>query len=600
MTTITCHRGPDATGNYVDQVADGRFLALGHNRLSIIDLSEHAAQPMTTPDGRYTLVYNGEVYNYRELARELAGRELLDVAAGDTAVVLTALVEWGADALARFNGMWALVLYDRQAQTLLISRDRFGKKPLYYYQDGDSVFLASEIKAILSATDRRFSINAHVAIPFLTRGLVDVSNHTLFEDVKQFPAAGVEVIHLDRTAWTVGSDFRRYWRHPFEMGFEPTRGAVSPGQIRDLFLDAVSLRLRSDVPVGILLSGGLDSSSILGAVAELRSLQDVAVLSVISDDREASEEPFIDAMTAHVGAEAHKFNASTDPLDLLDDLPSACWYNDGPISSLSSLTHLALMKMAKKKRVKVLLTGQGADEQLGGYNKFFYFYLLECVRQGRLLSALTTVAQFSRNSSTLAEFRLSEATRYIGRKRLAKTSFIAAAHRGRDTLDIGYNGSYARREWIDITKTSVPALLHSEDRMSMSQSLEMRVPFLDYRLVELLAGVHPSEKFEGGWTKAIFRQAIEGLVPKEIQYRRDKKGFKVPSDAWMRGDLKGRMHEMFRSELLLETAGLVESGKLLRMYEAFTEGRGHLNGRMFFRAYSLEVFMRTFSESLRA
>ena len=599
MIEVLTHRGPDGKGDYVDVVGASHCLAMGHNRLSIIDLTDHAAQPMKSQDGRYVLIYNGEVYNYREIVAELGPHDLPQGSDGDTAVVLAALMKWGPEALRKFNGMWALALYDSKEKTLLLSRDRFGKKPLYYYQTGDSFYVASEVKAILAATGSRFGINSRVAIPYLTRGLLDFSDETFFEGVKQFPAASYQVLQLQAPS-RIGSETLRFWHHPFEEYQGAEHRDVSGEEIGDLLVDSVRLRLRSDVPVGVLLSGGLDSSSIVGAIARLKSLDNVTLLSVVSDDPASNEEPFIDSMTRFAGCSARKVNVSTDPNSLFDNLSDACWFNDAPITAISSLPHMELMKIAAAQGIKVLLTGQGAVEQLGGYNKFLYFYLLGLLKAGKYFSAIKTVTDFARHSNTFFEFKLSEAMRYVGKDRLAQNTFIAPARQLDDTVDIGYHGSYERREWIDVTKTSIPALLHSEDRMSMSQSLEMRVPFLDYRLVELLAVVRPSEKFEGGWTKSIFRKAIKGLVPEDIRYRKDKKGFTVPGDAWMKSSVSERVSREFNSDLLSERFGLVDRRKLIALYSHFKAGKGQLNGRQFFRAYALEQFLRRFESSIAA
>ena len=266
MVSVMNHRGPDGNGTYFDRIADASYLALGHNRLSIIDLTEHAAQPMKTRDGRFVLIYNGEVYNYREIARELDRSDLPDETCGDTAVVLASLARWGPAALAKFNGMWALLFYDTHEKTLLVSRDRFGIKPLYYREDRDGFAFASEIKGILAATQAGFSVNPDVAIPYLTRGLLNVSEETFFTGIKQFPPASYQVFNLRDRSGTPRPPLK-YWRHPFEAGEEPQVGKVSADQLRAVFIDAVTLRLRSDVPVGALLSGGVDSSSIVGAIA---------------------------------------------------------------------------------------------------------------------------------------------------------------------------------------------------------------------------------------------------------------------------------------------------------------------------------------------
>jgi asparagine synthase (glutamine-hydrolysing) len=594
MVATMDHRGPDSNGVYLGGHG-AQVLAVGHNRLSIIDLTDCAAQPMRSADGRYVLIYNGEVYNYKEIAQQLEPGDLEEHSTGDTAVVLASLLRWGPAAFEKFNGMWSLVLHDTWEGTLLISRDRFGKKPLYYFQDGDAFYLASEVKAILAAAGRRFAINPRVAIPFLTRGLLDTSNETFFEGILQFPAASWQRLQLDSSP-RIGEDTIRFWRHPVELAHPPEPGAVSPAAIRELFVDSVRLRLRSDVPLGVLLSGGIDSSAIVGAIGAMGMLDNVTVLSVVSDDPASTEEPFIDIMSRHAGVATHKLNVSDDPQALLDRVPDCCWHNDQPLAAVSWLAHMGLMGRAADLGIKVLLTGQGADEQLGGYNKFLWFHLQELARAGRFGAVARTLTQFSRNSNTLREFSVSEAMRYVGSRRLSTDTFIAAAHRDTDTVQLGLQGSYAHREWIDLTRTSIPVLLHVEDRLSMSRSIEMRVPFLDYRLVELLARVPASEKFEGGWTKSIFRKAIAGLVPDEIRYRKDKKGFNVPVEQWMRGAFSEPVDALFRSDLLMERLGFVDADRLRSAYGRYRAGGGYLNGRHFFRAYTFELFLRRFAD----
>jgi asparagine synthase (glutamine-hydrolysing) len=596
MVSVMAHRGPDASASMIERAADGAFLAFGHNRLSIIDLSEHAAQPKRSKDGRYVLLYNGEVYNYREIAGELDTR-LFPEGYGDTAVVLAALAAWGPAAFARFNGMWAILLYDAREKTLLVSRDRFGVKPLYYYQDHSRLYFASEIKAIVSACPDRFKLNADVAVPYLTRGLLNFGDETFFAGIRQFPAASYQFFDLRDEGRPRPPE--RYWRHPVESGEQPEAGRVSVDEIRDTFIDAVKLRLRSDVPVGVLLSGGIDSSSIVGASAALGAIENLTVLSVTSDDPLTNEGPFIDEMARWAGLIPHKVNVSNDPLLLWDRLPDGCWFNDEPVCGVADLAEQRLMELARSRGIKVLLSGQGADEQLGGYTKFLYFWLMNLARDGHYLSAAKTFAQFARHSTTFSQFTLSEAIRYLGRSRLSRGTFIAPAHQARDTVDIGFQGSYARREWIDLARTSVPALLHYEDRMSMSCSVEIRVPFLDYRVVECLARVHPSEKFEGGWTKSIFRKAVAGLVPPAIQYRRDKKGFTVPESDWMRGVFRERATKLFESAMLAESCGLLDRARLNALFARYQAGKGYLNGRHFFRVCAFEAFLRKFEPHLQ-
>ncbi len=592
------HRGPDSEGVYCDQAGDRVSVGLGSDRLAIFDPTPRAAQPMTSSDRRYVLVLNGAIYNYREIAAELDW-EAQHEGSGDTAVALQALIRWGPDALGKFNGMWALVFYDSVEKTLLVSRDRLGIKPLYWFHDGQRTFFASEIKGILAATDDRFAIDPDVAIPYLTRGLIDFSERTLFSGVHRFPAASYAVMHLG-----CGSSHSpqptRFWLHPFERGETPQVGAVSAQEIRERFVDAVGLHLRSDVPIGVLLSGGLDSSAIVGAAASLGMLSRLSVISVISDDAATNEEKFVDMMATHFNFSPHKVNVSRHAVSMLDHLSDACWYNDGPPSGISDIARLPALELTRSLGIKVLVNGQGADEQLGGYNKFFYFWLQSLLAQRSYAAAAATVVRFALHSNTLREFELSEAMRYIGRRRLSSATFIRPDHQRRDDVDLGLQGSYPRREWIDLVSTSLPALLHIEDRMSMSRSLELRVPFLDYRLVECLARVHPSEKFAGGRTKSIFRTAVEGLVPKEIRLRRDKNGFALPEDEWMRGAFTARVREIFRSDMRAESLGFLDAERLRTSYDRFVRGHGYLNGRQFFRAMAFELFLRRFEPHIEA
>jgi asparagine synthase (glutamine-hydrolysing) len=264
------------------------------------------------------------------------------------------------------------------------------------------------------------------------------------------------------------------------------------------------------------------------------------------------------------------------------------------MAGIEEVAHLPLMEAARSRGIKVLLCGQGADEQLGGYRKFLFFWLKEMLASGNYWGALTTFLKVGQRTTIVRDFELSEALRYVGRSWLSKHSFIAPSHQHRDTVDLGSHESYSQREWVDLAQTSLPTILHSEDRMSMARSVEMRVPFLDHRLVECLARVHPSEKFADGWTKSIFRDAVADLLPLQIRFRRDKNGFGVPQDAWVRGVFRPRFLEMFNGPMRAEELGFISAFALRSAYGKFLARRGFLNGRHFLRAYAFEIFLRRF------
>ena len=598
MLSVIRHRGPDDTGIYVDNIGNAAWLGLGHNRLSIIDLSARGHQPMKSPDGRYVLVYNGEVYNYLEIARELGHDDVLEISSGDAAVVLAALIKWGPQAFSRFNGMWALAFYDRARGTLLLSRDRMGIKPLYLYGDEQQLVFASEIKAVLSACGRRLTVNRKAAARYLLQSVSDAQPETFFEGVVQFPPASFAVIDL-KESFKNNPAYQTFWRHPYEETPCGAGDAPPIEELRETFIDAVRLRLRSDVPVGVLLSGGVDSSSILGALGRLGVLENLHVLSVVSNDVESSEEPFIDLMAKYSGCQVDKFNADQDPVTLLDELPETCWYNDEPLGGLASVAHRNLMRIARDKGMTVLITGQGSDEQLGGYNKFLYFYLQDCFRHWRWPEAAGMLWGCVKEGTIISEFTWREAKRYLpGLAKRSGSRHWGAALNGSDLVDTSLGKSYREREWRDIRYFSIPVLLHYEDRMSMSWSREMRVPFMDYRLVELLGNIPPSSKLQAGWTKAIFRKAMEGIIPKEIQYRKDKKGFNLPIEKWIRGPLQKRFSGVFDNSMLAEDQGFINRRGMQAMYKEFLEGSSFVSYKDIFNVYCFETWLKRFEAFL--
>jgi len=593
------HRGPDDCGFTVEEVLEHTWLGLGNVRLAILDLSPRGHQPMESPDGRYVLVYNGEVYNYLEVAQELGKSEVLDISSGDTAVVLAALIKWGPAAFQRFNGMWALAFYDRTTKRLLLSRDRMGVKPLYLYLDEHKFLFASEIKAILKACNHRLYLNQEVIVRYLIQSLTDAQPETFFKGIVQFPPSSFAEVCLEKPLNRL-PPFQTFWTHPYEQGSYADSKPPTMEELRETFIDAVKLRLRSDVPIGLLLSGGLDSSSILGAVRKIGLLDNLRVLSVVSEDIRSNEEPFIDLMASYAGCRVEKFRVEDNPETLLDELPEACWYNDEPIpTGLSSVAHRNLMRLAHEQGVTVLLTGQGSDEQLGGYNKFLYFYLADCFRRCRWAEVATMLLGCVMEWTIIPEFRLREAKRYL--QQYGKRSWnqhLGEALRDAELLDTGLGKSYQQREWRDLRFLSIPMLLHYEDRMSMSYSREMRVPFMDYRLVELLGRMPPSSKLSRGWTKAIFRKAMEGIIHPQIQWRKDKKGFNLPVGKWMRGVFLTSFQMMFAAPMLAEEQGFIKRRAAQEMYQRFLSGDSLINYKDIFNIYSFEIWLKRFKDHI--
>jgi asparagine synthase (glutamine-hydrolysing) len=562
------HRGPDGDG-YWSSVENGVQVGLAQTRLAIIDLSSAGRQPMISEDERFVLVYNGEVFNYLELRSQLCSLGHRFHSSTDTEVVLNALIEWQGDAFRRFNGMWALALLDRKLGTLLLSRDRMGVKPLYYTVDREGLYFASEIKAILAMTARRYSVNHLVAARYLQQGLLDAQEETFFNGILSLPPATFAMVDL-KAGTQLGTP-RRFWAPPTQVVEEVNEAALGE-QVRELLFDSVRLRLRSDVPVGVLLSGGLDSSAIATAMqAVLGPGADIHALSSVSTHREYSEEPFIDIMGRFLDCTIHKVRLRDDPQFLFDALHRVSRINDEPIGGFANVAHWLLMEQAKESGVTVVLTGQGADELLGGYKKYVAFYTQDLIRHRQLGAAVRTLGAFALNGTVLSQFKLTEARRYLPRI-LQPRQIDVRGPRLRDVtsfLPLGLGGGLQARQAADLTHLSVPALLHYEDRMSMSHSREMRVPFLDYRLVELLLPLAGRVKLRDGWTKWILRHALRHDLPKEICWRKDKQGFNNPQAHWLRSELSQTVESFLASDFLTEEWGLLDRSALQRRFSAY-------------------------------
>ncbi|TWO66144.1 asparagine synthase (glutamine-hydrolyzing) [Caenimonas sedimenti] len=591
------HRGPDGRHFRVAELAPpaagaiAPLLGLALQRLAVVDLSSRSDQPMQSPCGRYVICFNGEIYNYKELAAELrrAGDTSLPAEPGDTMVLLACLARWGTGCLPMLNGMWAFVLFDREANTLLVARDRMGVKPLFWALDDRGLVLASEVKGVLAATGKRYAINEDVAARHLAQSLANTDTQTMFRGIEAAPAGSFARIELaGPDPLSLQPRFERFWRHPFELG-KPLLEQADPHELCELLQDAVRLRLRSDVPCGLLLSGGLDSSSILAA-AHSQQL-DLQVLSVVSRDPASSEEYWVKQMARHCGVQPTWIRIDEDPLSILSDLDDASRFNDAPLPGLAMIAQQRLMRAAQDKGITVLLSGQGADEQLGGYNKFLYFYLMQLLQEGRYGEAASQAWACFARGTVLNEFRLAEAKRYLPWRR-ASASIVGPRLAQAQLCDTASAGSYAAREWRDLHSLSLPLLLHCEDSMSMSCSRETRHPFMDYRIVELLATVPARQKFQDGWPKWILRQAMRKHLPVSVTWRRDKKGFNIPEASWLRTAFVPHVQQWLAGEPLCVAHGLVNAPALALSYRRFIEGAPGAAYKDVLAALTLESWLR--------
>jgi asparagine synthase (glutamine-hydrolysing) len=556
---------------------------------------------MFLPDGSHGLIFNGEIYNYKELQSELEQLGVTFRTQSDTEVALWALATWGEEALTKFNGMWAIAWIDLHKRVLLLSRDRFGIKPLYLYWRNGTLFFASEIKAILAGSGDRFQVNEYALGRFLHQSLLDTRSETCFSGIEALPAGHNLILQLD--GQRVESSLSSYWTLLGTDHFENDEETVEA--VRATFFDAVRLRLRSDVPVGILLSGGIDSSSIATAMRHILGPDaDLHAIAAVSGRPEYDETDFIEAVSRHLACPVHYVHLRYNATEWFDLLDAVIYANDEPVGSFSPVAHYLLMQEARRLGITVILSGQGGDENLCGYFKFLIFYLQQLAKVGHWMYALKVFAGFLRNGTVFSQFEMSEAKRYLPRfvrpkeidvcgPRLQHHDFIAPIGLGKGTL--------ADRQRIDLMQLSVPALVHYEDRSSMSWSREIRLPFLDYRLVQLLMSLSPESKLRDGWTKWVFRKAMESYLPESVVWRKDKQGFTIPQAEWLKHELRDRIDNIFAGATLSADMGLVDRQAFRRRYEAYCKQparRGSICFKDIFNPIALEIWLRRFRGNL--
>lgn len=564
MLASIAHRGPDDEGVWGDEHA-----ILGHRRLSIIDTSSAGHQPMLSPCDRYVLSYNGEIYNYIELRRELERSGNVFRSHSDSEVLLAAFRAWGEACVDRFNGMWAFAIWDRQAKRLFVSRDRFGEKPFYYVIRRGAIWFASEIKGLLAADVASRAVNPGAVADFASDRVTDHTAHTFFADVMQLPPSTSGWFH-DGTLST-----SRYWSLPSDQA---TTGSLHLAEeVGELLEDAVRLRLRSDVDVGVLLSGGLDSSSIAClASADGRHL---AAFSTI-DSQPPEEAAGIDQVLAmYPGLRLHR---DTPPENSLEqDLAECLWHQEEPFADGSMLAHFRLMRRARAEGIRVLLTGQAADEVFAGYPGFQDIHAGGLLGRGDLAGAWRFVQSMTSSGQSIAGKSVLGYALPASASGLIRT---LKAHGSLDWLVPEYRNTsafvargYAQRAADPVNAAlrsclsarTVPGFLHYEDRNAMAFGVETRIPFLDHRLVEKVLPLPASAKLENGRTKAILRDAVEGKVPSSIIQRLAKQGYPAPLGRWLRA---ASPHSLGRFSEAISACPIIATEPWLRRQRGFLQG----------------------------
>jgi asparagine synthase (glutamine-hydrolysing) len=587
MTDMIRHRGPDDDGYFVSGP-----VGLGFRRLSILDLSPAGHQPMTATDAQVTIVFNGEIYNFVELRRELEALGHQFRSSGDTEVLLRSYLQWGQGCVARLNGMWAFVIHDRRENLLFGSRDRFGIKPLYRYQAKDRVLFASEIKAIRASGAYQGKTNWSVAAAFLLQGRLDETSQSFYQDIVQVgPGCAFELTHDGRyREW-------RYWSLEAITAEESHNPAAD---YAELFEDAVRLHMRSDVPVGVHLSGGLDSSSIICASARIRKVAGATdpLMAFCYQSKDFDESIYIDATLGQTQASMERLE--TDANRLWDDLPRVLWFQDEPVHSMTAAVSYQLMELTALRGLKVVLNGQGADETAAGYPSYFVNYWHSLMRRGELHDAWSEIASYSAIHGRSAGMVFARQLQFLARTFLARSS----GYRNLSRLRAGqrlHSHPWISREIADhllpladavsderlwpVLASSVyhkplPLYLRVEDRNSSAHSIEVRVPFLDYRLVELLFRLPDNWRMRGPWNKYIQREAMRGRIPEVVRARVDKMGFPTSAQQWFAGPLYEPLRDLLDSQQTRER-GIYDVDAVLANLDSHRKGEQMISGQVF-------------------
>ncbi|HEY7913720.1 MAG TPA: asparagine synthase (glutamine-hydrolyzing) [Blastocatellia bacterium] len=610
MSDTLTHRGPDDAGIYISGKA-----GLAHRRLSIIDLGG-GHQPMANEDETVHIVYNGEVYNHAELRPDLEKRGHIYRSLSDTETIIHLYEEYGARAVERLRGMFAFAIWDQARQTLLLARDRLGIKPLYYsLSDDGTIFFASEIKALVEAGAVKPEINYNTLSDYLANRYTS-GEETLFRGVKRLLPGHTLIWHNGH------AKIEQYWELSFRKSERPLTGSRYAEQFAEMFDTSVRLRLMADVPLGMFLSGGIDSSAIAAAMSRMVN-DPIKTFSVAFAEREANELEYARIVAREFKTDHHEVVVS--PEEFFDALPRLVYQEDEPIAHPSSVALYFVSRLAAG-HVKVVLTGEGSDELLAGYGK--YSRALYNLKLGRAYRVFTPAA-FRRAVARRVEG--AGARSWPGRKlkrtflclepeiediyfdnfsvfsRRAQQRLLTTAARERmpgidpyrtaiDYINASDAPSFLDQMLAADMKTYLHELLMKQDQMSMAASIESRVPFLDHKLVEFAASLPTSMKLRGLQTKYILRRAMKGKLPAQVLSRK-KMGFPVPVGKWLRSDFTHIIDEYVLSERARER-GIFDHGYASELAARHKAGEDHTE--RLWALINFEIWQRRFFDNERA
>jgi len=583
MNRIILHRGPDGNGVYTEN-----NLGIGSTRLAIIDLREISNMPLYDTENRYVIVFNGEIYNYVEVGDELRKKGYKFHTDSDTEVILNAYKEWGEDCLHRLNGMWAFAIWDKQEKTLFCSRDRFGIKPLYFYKDDSKLIFGSEIKQILSCGIDK-TVNDNTIYDYLVFNFIDHTENTFYKNITKVQAGHKFTIK--------NNEFKlsRWYNLPNTGFMQDTTNLYK--DFYKLLYDSVRLHLRSDVEVGSCLSGGLDSSAIVCIMHDILHNEGKPEIqktfTACYDDPLIDERPYVEEVVKQTGST--KYFLFPDVNGFLSDIDKMTYHQDEPYTGATVFAQWSVFKKIHETGIKVVLDGQGSDEILLGYFSFFPFHL-----KRNLLNPFRFISEFVNGVKTsnlgynkflqnLIYFNTGSVRyRHVLKNSSAfvQPNFISS-HNRRDIFNemIAASGLEENR-LSNLWNISIPSLLRYEDRNSGAFSVEARIPFLDYRLVEFIFTIPLDKLIQKGWTKSVLRKSLKGKIPEDIRMRKGKLAFSVPQKKWIKESI-GYIEDTFTNDF--RSGKFVDRSKVLDLLKS-----GNFNDKVVYRAFALEKWMKVF------
>jgi asparagine synthase (glutamine-hydrolysing) len=613
MTDRVMHRGPDSGGEFHDE-----YCSLGHRRLSIIDLSNRASQPMTSNSGRYVIVYNGEVYNYREVGAKF-GRishgspDFTFKSSSDTEVILEAFAKHGQDFVHELNGMFAFAIFDKQEKELYLYRDRVGIKPLYYYWDGRNFAFASELKSLTCLEQIPLTINHAAVNRFLHFGYVPAP-HSIYENIFKLESGSMLKVNAK------GLENKKYWNiHNKISSNVITRQDQALVKISDLLISSVQYQLKSDVPFGVFLSGGIDSS-LITAQATILSTMKVNTFSIGFEENSHNESEYAKAVANYLGTSHHEFIISyKDALKLIDTITDTY---DEPFADSSCIPTMLVSKLASQY-VRVTLSGEGGDELFLGYGAYIWADRLSnpLVRLARkpaadILSRMSSRYQrvaklldyeksrslrshiFSQEQYLFTEKEIEGLLKHQQEVSISESDRFYSGHYMKWAMDPNAEGGVAVQErklkaielqaLYDVENYLQDDLLTKVDRASMKYSLETRVPYLDHRIVEMALNISPDLKYRDGITKYILKKVLYQYVPKHL-FDKPKQGFAIPLNKWLKSSLKYLIDD-YLSEATVNKYGVLNYAAVDACKASYLSGADYMYNRLW-QLIILQMFL---------